>query len=465
MKKTILYAINACLFVMAMQACKLTDVTDIKPINKLDANTVVTDIPSAEKLLAGAYYTLRMDGMAAAIPLNTSLMGLNVDSPDPGSAQFITNTVQTNNNVLNQSIYAPPYQLIQTANWVIEKVGALNVTVPRKAEIIAEAKFLRALGHFYVLRLFGQFWDINSVYGIEIKEKAISPIVARATVLTSYNLILADLDEAIKGCPDYKVGSTIKKGYATKLAAKAIKARVLLYKKDYKEAALLAKEVMSGPAILTSNFLNMFIAEKYNSNEVILASITFDRNPANYAESPKLLYWDGYNTAALSARYIAFLGNDKRNSIVTPPDPNYPDEPVINGKFSVGVDNGGNDTEYYFRLAEAYLIYAEAEARRDGGNLTDALDALNALRLKRGMTGVSASNKAQLLALIRIEKELELGAESGEDWFDIVRYIKNGDVQAASIKQSLVDESKLILPIPQITVDASNKVIAQNPGY
>lgn len=454
-----------CFMALFIQACKLTDVTDLKPDHKLDESTVVVDIPSAEKLLAGGYYSLRDEPLAlycAAIP---GYMGLNLTSTLATYTSFINNNVLPDNNILNNSVYAGPYQLIQTANFVIEKTQALQVTNPRKGSIIAEAKFLRALGHFYVLRLFGQFWDINSKYGIELKDKPNLPVTARANVKASYELILSDLDEAIKNCPDYETG--IAKGYATKLAAKALKSRVLLYKKDYTGAASMAEEVMDGPAELTSNFLNMFQIEKYKSDEVILAAITFANNNNIYFENGKSRYYvsGGFN---LSDRYIALLRTDVRKTIIgrTSRDPVAdPTKWYGNGKFLKGVDGSRNDTEYYFRLAEAYLIYAEAEARRDGGSLSDAIDAVNALRLKRGAGIVSATSKAQLLTLIRTEKELELGAESGEDWFDIVRYIKNGDVQAATVKATLADENKLILPIPQVTVEASNKVVEQNPGY
>lgn len=463
MNKISIYT-TCCFMALLVQACKLTDVTDLKPDHKLDQNTVVVDIPSAEKLLTGAYYSLRDEPLSLNCPAIAGYMGVNLTSISSGFTTFINNNVQTDNTTVNNLIYAGPYQLIQTANFVIEKTGALQSSDPRKTSVIAEAKFLRALGHFYALRLFGQFWDINSKYGIELKDKPSLPIAARADVKASYELILSDLDEAIKSCPKYVTG--VPKGYATELAAKALKSRVLLYKKDYTGSALLAKEVMAGPAVLSSNFLNMFQVDKYNSDEVILASITFANNNNLYYENGKSYYYvsGGYN---LSDRYLALLKTDARKTIIgkNSKDPADPTKWHGNGKFLKGVDGSRNDTEYYFRLAEAYLIYAEAEARRDGGSLTDALTAINTLRVKRGSLPVSAANKTDLLALIRTEKELELGAESGEDWFDIVRYIKNGDVQASTIKATLADENKLILPIPQVSIDASNKIIVQNPGY
>ena len=457
MKKTLRYTTYSCLLLILIQGCKLTDVTDLKPEFKLDEGTVVTDVASADKLLAGAYYSLRDEAMANQIPLSTSLMGINVVKSS--TSPYSTNNVQPSGS----GLYAGPYELIQTANFVIDKTSALQITDPRKTQIIAEAKFLRALGHFYILRLFGQFWDLNSKYGIEIKDKPKSPIAARASVQESYDFILSDLDEAIQNCPEYVKG--VGKGYATKLASKALKARVLLYKKDYAEAAVLAKEVMAGPAVLTDDFLKLFKTDKYNSDEVILASVTFANNNNKYYENGKDYYWmsDG---VFLSEAYKGKLAGDQRKVIIVKSEVDPADALKWrgNGKFAFPLAGSRNDTEYYLRLAEIYLIYAEAETRRSGGTLDEALTAVNTLRLKRGMPAVFGSTSARLLTLIRAEKELELGAESGEDWFDIVRYIKNGDV-TSSIKSSLKDENKLILPIPQVSVDGSNQIIQQNPGY
>lgn len=458
----IICASCACLVLLFTQSCELTEVTKVDPYYKLGEETVVTDMASAEKLLAGAYYSLKDEAMANQMGIYTSLMGLNVISTAVSSFAYTNNAVQTSDININTHLYAGPYQLIQTANWVIDKTGALDVKDPRKVQIIAEARFLRALGHFYILRLFGEFWDLNSKFGVEIKDKPKLPVAPRADVKTSYDLILSDLDEAILNGKDYVKGS--KKGYATKLAAKAIKAKVLLYKKDYTGAATLAKEVMAGPAVLASNFVDLFQKEKHMSDEVILSALVLATG--NSSSTGKTFYWINAGNF-LSPRYTALLAGDMRKAIIVKnfADPADPLKWRGNGKFTVGIDGTGYDTEYYFRLAEAYLIYAEAETRRDGGVLTDALNVLNALRLKRGMIGVSAANKAELLALIRTEKELELGGESGEDWFDLVRYIKNGDVEALVVKPVLQDEGKLILPIPQLSIDASNKILAQNPGY
>lgn len=72
-----------------------------------------------------------------------------------------------------QSLYAGEYTMINRANWVIsgvEKLTDANFTNDnRRLEIIGEAKIMRALGHFTLLKEFGQFYDINSEYGVNVR--------------------------------------------------------------------------------------------------------------------------------------------------------------------------------------------------------------------------------------------------------------------------------------------------------
>ena len=116
------------------------------------------------------------------------------------------------------------------------------------------------------------------------------------------------------------------------------------------------------------------------------------------------------------------------------------------------------------RLGEIYLIKAEAEARRTGGDLDTALESLNEIRIRAGVTPKDLSTKAVLLSDIRNEKLLELFFENGEGWFDIVRYVNLGNLTATAAKASLVSPNKFVLPMP-LQVLAGNKTIIQNKGY
>src|SRR5699024_7120511 len=133
-----------------------------------------------------------------------------------------------------------------------------------------------------------------------------------------------------------------------------------------------------------------------------------------------------------------------------------------------------NATHIHLRLAEVYLIYAEAAARISKTGLPgdpdfdDAVKRLNFIRKRVGLKDKSPSTRKELLQDIRIEKLLELWGENGESWFDIVRYaVEAGDVSfATNIKPSIKDEHQYIMPIPYAELGSPNgDEVIQNPGY
>lgn len=67
-----------------------------------------------------------------------------------------------------------------------------------------------------------------------------------------------------------------------------------------------------------------------------------------------------------------------------------------------------------------------------------------------------------LLEVVRKHKLIELVEEAYEDWFDLVRYYKEGDLDIKDIKPTVTSDSKLILPIPQKAL-AGNNLLEQNP--
>ena len=133
---------------------------------------------------------------------------------------------------------------------------------------------------------------------------------------------------------------------------------------------------------------------------------------------------------------------------------------------------------YHFRLAEVYLIFAEAQARVNNSVTIEALDALNAIRQRSGATNTGGDgfevypatiSLDQFLEAVRIEKMIELGAEQGEEWFDLVRYdFADGfgaGFQVSDVKAEATDPDKFILPIPEESREAGGDVVDQNPSY
>ena len=119
--------------------------------------------------------------------------------------------------------------------------------------------------------------------------------------------------------------------------------------------------------------------------------------------------------------------------------------------------NPASDPTYIFRIAEAYLIRAEARAQQD--KQTDALVDLNAVRDRAGLTALTATTttKEALLLAIENERRVEFALEPHR-WFDVVR------TGRAAAVFGLTDANRYILPIP-IQQILSDNVLKQNPGY
>lgn len=327
---------------------------------------------------------------------------------------------------------------------------------PRRDQIIGEARFLRALCHFYLLRNQGYFFDLSSKYGIVLKKKPTKSAASepRSNVQDCYNFILEDLDYAISNAPSFT-----KSLYASSQAAMGLKAKVLLYEKKYGDAADMAKQVIQSTKFsLENNYSDIFIKKIVNTKEVIFQTPYDDKNDRN---NKAYVFRSSYLP---SVYYANFLLGDNRDTAALVRNTNGT---LRNKKFNNTIFNGQTltaDTEYFLRLDEIYLILAEATAR-SGGSLDDAKAAINVIRSRVHMPDITASTKDEVLEAVRVEKILELGAENGEEWYDLVRYASEGNLKVSTFKPGVVSETKYVLPLPKPTVDLSNGVVEQNPGY
>ncbi|HEU4633831.1 MAG TPA: RagB/SusD family nutrient uptake outer membrane protein [Flavisolibacter sp.] len=459
MRLTFYKSVLVFVVMLAVSCSKLTDVNNLKPVNQLSEDEAITTVGKAQSVLYGTYGLVKSGlEIVAYTPGLTALRGLTME---PGSfagaseASYQSNEVASDDYYLD-AIYTKFYKVISNANQIIDKAPLIETNDPRRDEIVAEAKFIRALSHFYLLRMYGYFFDLSSPYGIVIKDKPVKGAIseARAPVTATYDFILADLDYAIAHGPSF--GQSF---YASREAAMALAAKVNLYKKDYAKAATLAQQVIgSGKFQLETRYSDIFLKKIINTKEVIFQTPYDDKNDRNN----KAFIFRAYYLP--SAYYANLLAGDNRDTAALVRNTNGT---LRNKKFNNTVFNGQSltaDTEYFLRLDEIYLILAEALVR-SGGSLTDAADALDAIRSRVQMPNTTATTAAELLEAIRIEKILELGAEDGEEWYDLVRYASENDLNVATYKPGVTSEKKYVLPLPYETVKLSNNVVVQNPGY
>lgn len=454
---------------VAFGACNLVNVTDVEPVNKIFEENAITTVQKAQSVLYGCYGQLKGVEYLTYFGGDAALLGLTMKpGPSAGTEKaYFDNDVKPDDYHVD-NLYTASYKILNNAAHIIDKTSKLVTDDPRKEEIISEARFIRALSHFYLLRRYGQFFKQDSKYGITLRDMPLKEVKAepRADVKTTYDHILADLAYAAEKGPqmlDTVAGSTPSAKrlafYATRQAALALKAKVHLYKREYAEAAVAAEAVIkSGKFKLENEYADIFTKKIIGTQEVLFQLPFDDKQDRNN----KAFMYRAYYLP--SDYYVNLMKTDKRyNAAIAVL---LPSGAIRNNKFNGSSFNGQTltaDTEYFLRLDEIYLILAEAKARL--GQTDDALKALNAIRRRARMPEISGISGAALLESIRIEKILELGAESGEDWYDLIRYATEGNLKVSDYKPNVQHENRYILPLPLATVRLSNDVTEQNPGY
>lgn len=469
--KNILF--TAILGLSATSCNLLGPVSDIEPDYVLTDENVITNAQSAEYLLNGIYTTYRTREFSASRTAMLLMSGTLKDSDVDGSASFARNEVRIE-TITVQQYYTSLYFIINQANSLISGLANTNpqgLSAERKAEILGEAYFHKAFAETMLLRSFGEFWDVKSKYGIILYNEPVrknESQKSRSSVNDTYTQILADLEQAAKA-PGYE-----GKAYRiSKLAVKALKARVMLYMNNYPEASRLAQEVINeaqqSGISLESNYLDIF-AQGFSSKElffapyasypleIVEANIT-DQISRGIGETVTRIA-DELNGQANDGKPETGEGYDSRYAQTFE---NSGGQIKINKYVCNSVETGDNNTIYFMRLAEMYLIKAEADARRN-----QPKEARAALKFITDRAGYdenyvnTIADKDLLLAIFR-HKYMELFAENNEEWYDMVRYSVLDKTDFVSLKYA-TSMRNLVLPIPAQAISGNNK-LEQNPTY
>lgn len=333
----------------------------------------------------------------------SELLGDNIDSPVSQNdyLQVYLRRTDVFNGTIS-GVYKNAYITIYRANQLIlKKDDVADISEAEKTQLEAESRFLRAFAHHGILRLFAQpagYTSDNSHLGIVMRMEASDKVGLRSTVKECYDLILSDLDFADQNLPE-------ENGvYATKWAAKALKARIYLDLNDYAKAAQFAGEVINSNRFALLDSLNRFTTGP-NSEQIF---VTVSTNSLNDDRSGVFLNYRSDNnpnpTMRANAAFHAFMTEDTTD---------------LRGKnwFNL-IEVGGNTTYGVSRfdrtfmwipqlhLTEMKLTRAEALAALNSDPAT-ALNDLNDIRNRAGLLDVNLSGSA-LVSAIRDERRKEM---------------------------------------------------------
>lgn len=238
-------------------------------------------------------------------------------------------------------------------------------------------------------------------------------------------------------------------GRVNRRVALALKARAHLYKGEWSSAEAAADSVITkgGYALLTgANYPNIFFQK---GNTEAIWELVYDATNTSQAYFffyPTSLGGRNEISATTTLRDLS-EANDVRKAV------NYTTTPAAKTLKFTRAD--GTDNNLMIRLAEMYLIRAEARAKTN--KLVDALADVNVIRKRAGVLDAVAVTEATLLDAIEKERRIELAFE-GRRWFDIRRYNKLASV-------GITQTFRALWPIPQREVTTTQNVVAQNPGY
>jgi hypothetical protein len=420
------------------------DELNVEPTLSISDSAALTSEENVKKLLIGIY---QIDGSRNShggyVQIFSDLLGSDNQVSWNGTfsepREALTKTMFANNIIIS-NMWDNLYNIINQSNLVLDHLSIITDD-GEKARIEGEARFLRSLNYFELVRLFG-----NEEKGVPIRTESITDFgvdltIKRSTTAEVFDLIVEDLETAIILLPEEN------EFYADKYAAMALLARVQLYLGNYQAAGDAAHEVITNSGkSLTAGYANAFNNDANGTEDIYAMQVT-----AQSGENQLIQMYasedNGGRGGDISINQAFFNmfddPNDERLNFY------YENErgDLLTNKF---VNQFGNVP--IMRLAEMLLIRSECNQRLNTSLGANPVDDINAIRERSGaimLTTVSLSD-------IITERQRELAFE-GFGIYDIKR-------TKSSIAGLPYNSPKLVMPIPQAEMDA-NSLMEQNEGY
>jgi starch-binding outer membrane protein, SusD/RagB family len=488
--------------VVALASCKKSFV-EVEPKGNFLTGNYYADKDQAFAALVGSYDALRKNSGGFENMITMMNAGSDDHYAGGGSATDGAgiqgfSSYSLNGNIIPESFWTDHYQGIFNVNTLLKKLPGVPMDATLKSRFEAEAKALRAIYYFNLVRLFKNIplltepLTSNSIYE-----------VTQATTSAVYDQIEKDLLEAITVLPN-TVQVSSEGGRLTKGAAQAVLGKVYLYNSKPALAATQLAVVNGTPGganpygyQLLSNFGNLWVvSNKFNTESILEAchsslgnsewgwwgSTRDEGNIVNQMTGPRSYSRPAGSTAANLNSGWSFnpITQDLYDALT--PDPRFGatifdlkalklagQADYIAGYQNTGyflnkflprqsdVSTGGGNAElnfkqntYIIRLADTYLLEAEAL----GGTGTRAQALLDAVRARVGLPSIPVS-----IAAIKKERRLELAGE-GHRFFDLVRW---GDAATKLGSRGFMAGKNEIFPIPARELLGTK--LKQNPNY
>ncbi|SHG60624.1 Starch-binding associating with outer membrane [Fodinibius roseus] len=480
------YSIYIVLLVLisGLTACH-DSVTDLKPQSELTEANFYQTADDMERAVLGVYNAYQQQ-----YPRHWVLFETPTDHVHKSEYDFIGGLLQLDQlafhpgNDIFENFWQEKYNGIFRANKVIQSLDIPDdLPAADRQRIEGEARFLRALFYFDMVRAFGGVPEITSQ--VNISDARSTP---RASEEAIYNLIVDDLEAALSNLP---AKGEIESGRATTGAAAALLGQVHVSQGNYETALTYLNQVENMDYRLLDNFDDIYSLENEDHDEGIFTLKYIQDQNGNELPSDFIPYFGVIGYASLGNQIVdvdwdlhqKFQEEDSRTEATITEMWRNPDsedsEPTYrpyiskflvphNGRTSSGLDL------HVIRYAEVLLL--KAEALYYTGDTQGAVDYINMVRERafgnsaHNYTLADATSEEEFLDILLLERQLELALEN-ERWPDLVRTGQLDKLEVIEQTQNLTVELDVQphlarFPIPQHEINETEEgVLEQNEGY
>lgn len=371
---------------------------------------------------------------------------------------------------------------ISRANVAIDNIAGIDFDTTLRARLVREAKFIRGLLYFNIVRLWG---DAPLVLHDPTSTDVNAQKIKRSPKDSIYAQIISDLNDATL-LPKTYTGADV--GRATSGAAHAILAKVYLTRREWSKAATELQTVINGGYgyALFDSFLDVFQQATKNGKEHIF-SVQFGTNlgAKNSTNSLSVCNFGSFNPAVYpgdqpsdSSLYQLFASFDTRRDVTFFTQLynaatgkyvqfgaarfakfiDYSISPLTNQNIS-GINFP------VIRYADVLLMEAEV-LNEINGPAADAYAAINQVRARAKISNLTPGlNQADFRDSVFLERRKEF-IQEGNRWFDLAR--RGGTYLYDALKKYPAKTGAAVkdtlYPIPQSEIDLNNQ-LTQNPGW
>ncbi|GAA4457033.1 RagB/SusD family nutrient uptake outer membrane protein [Nibrella saemangeumensis] len=471
------------LFIPWQTACR-ESFLDLQPLSNANVKSFYNSEADMIAAINGAYAGLQATGVYREIFWVAEVRSDNTEQDAGGTGlslpleQIDRFDLDATNSVVANT-WRDHYVVIARSNAILDRIDRVTMREERKKQVGGEARFLRALMYFNLVRLFGdvplatkEFTNTEDAYGL-----------GRTPAEQVYTQIINDLKEAETALPvRHTANNDI--GRVTSGAAKTLLGKVYLTRKQYTEAAVKLKEVIDSRTYeLLPAYRDVFAVSNGNHKESVFEvqfkaggigqGLNWANNFAPRGIPTSIIATGGglgFNKPTADIER-AFETGDLRKEIsmatgYTGSNGSFVAAPYVRKWIPSTPITVAGDTDNNFmvlRYADVLLMYAEV--LNETGKSAEALTYLNQIRQRAGLAALTELAQPALRLAIEKERRVELAFENHR-WFDLLRTGRAVEVMRAAFPQFEGRVGKqLLYPIPQTQIDINPTVIKQNPGY